>query len=103
MNMLVAIPFLSGKDPSAQRRRPTVGLGSGSACLGPAAENAEESWGASLRVLAVSCLCTCHCLCLHDPESVLVGQKSFFCSFAGLRAASPLGCSIQSLGGPCGC
>ena len=103
MSMLVAITFLSDKDPSAQRHRPVAGLESGSACLGPAAENAEKSWGASLRVLAVSCLCTCYSLCLRDPQSVLVGQKFFFCSFAGLRAASPLGCSIQILGGPCGC
>lgn len=71
--------------------------------LGPAAESAGKFWGASLRVLAVSCLCTCHSLQLHDLDSVLVCPETFpllihSLDGARLRAASPLVCSVQTLG-----
>lgn len=74
-----------------------AGLGPSSACRGPATEDAEESWEPPERACRVLPLhLPSHCLC--DPHRVLVCQKPFFCSFAGLKTASLLGGSIQNLG-----
>lgn len=73
--------------------------GLGSSCLpGSSNRGCCKVLGSYLRVLAMSCLCIGLFHCLSDPDGVLVCWKPFFCSFAGLKTASFLGCSIQNLG-----
>lgn len=73
--------------------------GLGSSCLpGSSNRGCCRVLGSYLRVLAMSCLCIVLFHCLSDPDGVLVCQKPFLCSFAGLKTASLLGCSIQNLG-----
>lgn len=103
MSVLGAVILLPDEDTSAQWYSPWWGWDPAMPPLGSAVKYDGNFWGAGLNMLAVSCFCTCYSLHLRDLDSVLICPETVPLLIrrldrAELRAASHLGCFIQTLG-----